>query len=112
MVWKSDFLEYPLPWYLPPNKRSLVRAWLGSIETSTGEAIWADVFVFACGPWLPKLFRGVAGNRTFPTRQEGVLLRHAGWGPLVPASGNAGLARLQHRPGSLRIPDLEGRGFK
>src|SRR5581483_4390199 len=30
----------------------------------------ADDVVFACGPWLPKLFPDVLGNRIHPTRQE------------------------------------------
>jgi sarcosine oxidase len=33
-------------------------------------AIEADVFVFACGPWLRRLFPDVIGNRVTPTRQE------------------------------------------
>ena len=30
----------------------------------------ADRFVFAAGPWLPKLFPEVIGDRIQPTRQE------------------------------------------
>ena len=30
----------------------------------------ADVYVFACGPWLGKLFPDVIGDRVRPTRQE------------------------------------------
>ena len=30
----------------------------------------ADVYVFACGPWLGKLFPDVIGDRISPTRQE------------------------------------------
>lgn len=40
------------------------------IETATGERIHSRDFVFACGPWLPKLFPEVLGDRIFPTRQE------------------------------------------
>ncbi len=35
-----------------------------------GEAIDADAFVFACGPWLGQLFPDVVGRRITPTRQE------------------------------------------
>ena len=35
-----------------------------------GGAIAADTFVFACGPWLGRLFPGVIGNRVASTRQE------------------------------------------
>ena len=43
---------------------------LKSVVTQTGEVVNAGVFVFACGPWLAKLFPGLLGGRIFPTRQE------------------------------------------
>jgi sarcosine oxidase len=43
---------------------------LASVRTSSGKAFEAEVFVFACGPWLPKVFPEVLGHRIFPTRQE------------------------------------------
>lgn len=43
---------------------------LDQIETSCGEHISAGTFVFACGPWLGKLFPELLGPRIFPTRQE------------------------------------------
>ena len=43
---------------------------LAKISTSEGEAISADQFVFACGPWLGKVFPEILGERIFPTRQE------------------------------------------
>jgi sarcosine oxidase len=85
---------------------------LTSIKTSTGEQLRADQFVFACGPWLPKVFPGVLGSRIFPTRQEVFFF--------APASGDSRFA-----PGQLPgwadfnegdiyygFPDLEARGFK
>jgi glycine/D-amino acid oxidase-like deaminating enzyme len=33
-------------------------------------ALTADAYVFACGPWLPKLFPDVLGSLIRPTRQE------------------------------------------
>jgi sarcosine oxidase len=41
-----------------------------SIEVGGGERIAAGTFVFACGPWLGKLFPELLGSRIFPTRQE------------------------------------------
>jgi sarcosine oxidase len=35
-----------------------------------GQPIDADIFVYACGSWLSKLFPDVLGDRIFPTRQE------------------------------------------
>ncbi len=43
---------------------------LASVTTLSGEKISAGTFVFACGPWLPKVFPGILGERIFPTRQE------------------------------------------
>ena len=42
---------------------------LRSIQTSDGP-IEADAFVFALGPWLPKLFPDILGKKIFATRQE------------------------------------------
>jgi glycine/D-amino acid oxidase-like deaminating enzyme len=43
---------------------------LKEISLSSGETIAADRFVFAAGPWLPKLFPDVIGPKIEPTRQE------------------------------------------
>jgi monomeric sarcosine oxidase len=40
------------------------------VQLSSGEHVQADQFVFALGPWLPKIFPGVIGPRIQPTRQE------------------------------------------
>ena len=43
---------------------------LSDVRLSSGDRVHADHFVFAAGPWLPKLFPGVIGARILPTRQE------------------------------------------
>jgi glycine/D-amino acid oxidase-like deaminating enzyme len=43
---------------------------LEEVRLSSGERVNADRFVFAAGPWLPKLFPDVIGPRILPTRQE------------------------------------------
>src|SRR5438552_2584978 len=43
---------------------------LRSVATRGGDSIHAGAFVFACGPWLPKVFPDLLGHRIFPTRQE------------------------------------------
>ena len=74
------------------------------------KAIEADTFVFACGPWLGKVFPDVLGERIFPTRQEVFYLgvppgddRFAP--PKMPTWIDFG-AEIYG------IPDLEARGFK
>jgi glycine/D-amino acid oxidase-like deaminating enzyme len=43
---------------------------LSEIALTSGERVRADRFVFAAGPWLPKLFPEVIGPKILPTRQE------------------------------------------
>jgi len=43
---------------------------LKSLQLRDGSAISADVFVFACGPWLGTMFPDVLGSRITSTRQE------------------------------------------
>lgn len=41
-----------------------------NLRTISGTEITAEHFVFACGPWLPKLFPDLLGERIRVTRQE------------------------------------------
>ncbi|HEX9421010.1 MAG TPA: FAD-dependent oxidoreductase, partial [Methylomirabilota bacterium] len=43
---------------------------LRGIKLSDGTTLVADAFVFACGPWLGRLFPDVIGDRVRATRQE------------------------------------------
>lgn len=47
-----------------------VTSTLRGVTLDDGSAIEADAFVFACGPWLGRLFPDVIGPRVQPTRQE------------------------------------------
>jgi sarcosine oxidase len=89
-----------------------LRPGAGVLRTLAGEAVRADVFVFACGPWLPKLFPDLLGNRIRITRQEVFFF--------APPAGD-----LRFTPPHLPVwidfthprrpygfPDLEGRGCK
>lgn len=93
---------------LPPEAGARLEA----IRTADGETLHAAEFVFACGPWLSRLFPEVVGGRLFVTRQEVHFFR--------PPAGDA-----RFGPGALPgwmdfigdafiygFPDLEGRGFK
>ena len=90
---------------LPPEP---VNGRLSEIRTAGGETILADRFVFACGPWMNKLFPALLGQRLFVTRQEVLFFG-------VPA-GDARFAppRLPvWLSGDFYgIPDIESRGFK
>jgi sarcosine oxidase len=41
-----------------------------SIATTNGRKLVADKFIFACGPWLPKLFPELLAELIYVTRQE------------------------------------------
>ena len=43
---------------------------LAGVALSDGTRLTADAYVFACGPWLPKIFPALLGARIAPTRQE------------------------------------------
>ncbi|HSP15618.1 MAG TPA: FAD-dependent oxidoreductase [Thermoanaerobaculia bacterium] len=43
---------------------------MSAVRLQDGSKVDADVYVFACGPWLGKLFPDVIGDRVHPTRQE------------------------------------------
>jgi monomeric sarcosine oxidase len=43
---------------------------LNELVTRSGEKISARNFIFACGPWLPKIFPALLADKIHPTRQE------------------------------------------
>ena len=82
-----------------------------SVSISNGSSIEADQYVFACGPWLGRLFPDVIGDRLIPTRQEVFFFG-------TPA-GDAAFTEermpvwIDHGQSFIYgIPGNEGRGFK
>jgi glycine/D-amino acid oxidase-like deaminating enzyme len=51
------------------TQRDLEGKW-DSLSVSDGSKLAADQYVFACGPWLGKLFPETVGNRIRPTKQD------------------------------------------
>jgi len=83
---------------------------LESILTHAGERISAGSFVFACGPWLGKLFLGLLGPRIFPTRQEVFFFGcPPGDNRFAPPSLPTWLFQGDEMYG---MPDIESRGLK
>ena len=83
---------------------------LDALTTTAGERVSAGSYVFACGPWLPKLFPELLAERFFVTRQEVFYLG--------PPAGD-----LRFQVGEMPVwadfgeeiyglPDFKGRGFK
>jgi len=82
------------------------------VQLTTGERLRADRFVFALGPWLPKIFPGVVGPRIRPTRQEVFFFAPpAGDRRFLPAE-MPGWADFNHGDIFYGFPDLENRGVK
>ncbi len=80
------------------------------ITTSQGERIAAGQFVFACGPWLGKVFPDVLGSRIFPSRQEVFFFGiPAGDMRFAPPALPTWLFQEDLVYG---MPDIEGRGLK
>ena len=89
----------------PDGKRKLDR-----VTTVSGRRISAANYVFACGPWLPKIFPDLLADRIHPTRQE---LFYFG----TPAGDNrfaeATLPTwIDFKDEAYGLPDLEGSGIK
>jgi len=75
-----------------------------------GSLVEADDFVFACGPWLPRLFPSAVGERIRPTRQEVLYFG------IPPADGRFSIPQLpvwiDFASGLYGIPDFDSAGFK
>ena len=81
-----------------------------SIEVKGGERLWAGNFVFACGPWLGKVFPKLLGLRIFPTRQEVFFFGPpAGDTRFAPPALPTWFFQADEVYG---MPDLESRGLK
>ena len=83
---------------------------LNSVQTNSGSEIVAKHFVFACGPWLPKVFPELLGELIHITRQEVYFFG-------VPAgdeSFNQGMlpAWIDFNDLVYGLPNIDGRGFK
>jgi glycine/D-amino acid oxidase-like deaminating enzyme len=104
----KDGVDYRNAAALAPQKLGKVR----ELRTSAGESISAGAFIFACGPWLPKVFPELLKERIFPTRQEVFFLGPpAGSADFRPPKMPVWLHRT-HADLPYALPEIEGRGFK
>ncbi|HET9265047.1 MAG TPA: FAD-dependent oxidoreductase [Vicinamibacterales bacterium] len=91
---------------LPPEGRGQ----LAAVATRSGRTISATTFVMACGPWLPKLFPDVVGERIFPSRQEVFYFGVPPGDTRFDCSAMPVWADFGEE--IYGIPDFRGRGFK
>ena len=85
---------------------------LREITLNSGQKIAADRFVFAAGPWLPKLFPEIIGDRIQPTRQEIFFFAPPAGDPMFQAGRMPGWADFNGGDVYYGFPDLEARGVK
>ena len=83
---------------------------IDAVSTQEGETIGGDMFVFACGPWLCKLFPDLLDGRIVSTRQEVLYFGPpAGDRRFAPPALPAWIDFGEEVYG---VPDIEARGFK
>ncbi len=83
---------------------------LSSLKTREGTTLRAQSYVFACGPWLPKVFPDLLGHRIFPTRQEVYFFGTPAGDPQFQSPAfPTWICRADEMYG---MPDIENRGVK
>ena len=99
-------VDYRVASVMPPGP-----SWRGeALDLSDGTRVPAGSFVFASGPWLPKLFPDLLGPLLRTTRQEVFFFGtpagdHRFAPPVLPAW-------IDFHAGAYGLPDIEGRGAK
>ena len=87
---------------------------INSLQMVSGRRIFANTFVFACGPWLPKIFPALLAQLIHVTRQEVFFFGV----PAEDASGDRTFgpesmpAWIDFSDLVYGIPNLDNRGFK
>lgn len=100
--------EYRLAAVQPPGDGPT----LDGVRIVGGETLRAEGYVFACGPWLPKLFPPLLANRIFPTRQEVLFFAPERGDDRFEPQRLPGWADFNDGDIYYGMPDLESRGFK
>ena len=100
--------EYRLGAALPVQGKGTFAA----VKLHSGESLAADRFVFALGPWLPKVFPEVLGKRIFATRQEVFYFAKPAGDKSYSPTAMPGWADFNAGDIFYGFPDLENRGVK
>src|SRR5262249_51546240 len=85
---------------------------LTEIEMRDGRRACAGTFVFACGPWLPKLFPRRLKDKIFSTRQEVLFFGTPAGDDSFSASRMPAWLHHSHPDRPYVLPDIENRGLK
>ena len=82
------------------------------VQTRSLQALRSGTFVYACGPWLPKIFPEILQGRIRPTRQEVFFFGVDAGDRRFTAPDMPAWLDFSHELGAYSIPDIENRGFK
>jgi glycine/D-amino acid oxidase-like deaminating enzyme len=104
---RAEGVDYLQETISPPPK---IQNEMPSIQTTSGTQIVAERYVFACGPWLPKLFPDLLGELIHVTRQEVFFVG------VPPGEDRFNLGTMpvwiDFNDLVYAIPNLDNRGFK
>ena len=101
-------VEYSIGAVVPPATMGK----LDRVHTIAGDAISGGNFVFACGPWLPKLFPDLLEEMIRPTRQEVFFLGAPAGNDLYLVGHMPAWLHHNHPDRPYILPDIESRGVK
>jgi glycine/D-amino acid oxidase-like deaminating enzyme len=103
----KDGVDFHLAACKPPSGKGKLQA-----IRAGSDSISAGIFIFACGPWLPRLFPDLLADRIRPTRQEVFFLGvPAGIDAFRPPKMPVWVHHT-HANRPYALPDIENRGFK
>ncbi len=85
---------------------------LGAIRIGPGRTVEADRFVYALGPWLPKIFPDLLAGKIVPTRQEVFFFAPPAGDRRFQPRAMPGWADFNGGDIFYGFPDLEARGVK
>lgn len=83
-----------------------------ALRTPQGDTLEGTAYVFACGPWLAKLFPGLLAEKLFATRQEIFFFGPPEGATRFGPATMPGWTDFTQEAVHYGFPDLEGRGFK
>lgn len=102
-------VNYAFASALPPQSGA---GKLNTLRLSTGDFVSAGTFIFACGPWMPKLFPGLLAELISPTRQEVFFFGAPAANDHFRPPKMPVWLHHTHEARPYALPDVENRGFK
>jgi len=89
-----------------------VRGGMTYLAATRPDAVIARTYVYACGPWLSKIFPELLGSRIVPTRQEVFFFGAPAGDPRFRPPAMPVWIDFSDPRGPYGFPDLDGRGVK